>query len=258
MRAVNLIPADQRSGGSVGSGRSGGAAYAVLGVCAGLAVMALLYGLARHEVSSRQGEAASLTAKAQQAQAAAAQLAPFTNFVALKAQRTQAVETLVDSRFDWAHAMHEFGRVLPAGVSLLSLGGNVGSASGTSASTTPTSSSTVASSTPPGSVPTFALTGCAWSQTAVARMLERLRLIDGVTSVTLQNSTKTVGVGSSTASGSSGGGCAGNEPAFSVAVAFQPLPAANAVAAASTTRATPAAASPSSGVRENTSAGAPR
>ena len=29
MRAVNLIPGDQRGGGSVGAGRSGGAAYAV-------------------------------------------------------------------------------------------------------------------------------------------------------------------------------------------------------------------------------------
>ena len=32
-------------------------------------------------------------------------------------QRVQAVDQLVDSRFDWAHAFHELGRVLPPGTS---------------------------------------------------------------------------------------------------------------------------------------------
>ena len=59
------------------------------------------------------GEAATLTAKAQRAQARAAALAPYTSFAAMREQRVQAVETLVDSRFDWAHAFHELGRVLP-------------------------------------------------------------------------------------------------------------------------------------------------
>ena len=53
MRAVNLIPAEQRGGASVGAGRSQGAAYAVLGLVAGLAVMVVLYGIARHQVTSR-------------------------------------------------------------------------------------------------------------------------------------------------------------------------------------------------------------
>jgi len=43
VRAVNLIPAEQRSGGVVGAGRSGGVAYAVLGALCGLALMALMY-----------------------------------------------------------------------------------------------------------------------------------------------------------------------------------------------------------------------
>ena len=56
-----------------------------------------------------------------------AQLAPYTSFIALRQQRMQAVEQLVDSRFDWAHAFHEFGRVLPLEVSITSLHGTVGS-----------------------------------------------------------------------------------------------------------------------------------
>ena len=32
----------------------------------------------------------------------------------MREQRAQAVDALIDSRFDWAHVFHEFGRVLPS------------------------------------------------------------------------------------------------------------------------------------------------
>ena len=53
-------------------------------------------------------------------------------------------------------------------------------------------------------------------------MLERLRLIDGVNTVTLLSSTK----------GTGGGGCPANGPAFSVTVQFDGLPSAAAASAA--------------------------
>ncbi len=199
MRAFNLIPAEQRSGGaSLGAGRSQGAAYAVLGVLGVLAVFALLYGTAHHQVSSRQAQVASLTVQVQQAQAQAAQLAPYTSFAALREQRTKAVSDLVDSRFDWAHAVHELGRVLPHGTSIASLTGTIGAAATASAAPAPAApaapgaatAAAVASATPPGSVPQFTLSGCATSQSEVALTLNRLRLIDGVSEVTLQSSTK--------------------------------------------------------------------
>ena len=233
MRAVNLIPAEQRGGTAVGMGRSGGAAYAVLAMCAGLAVMALLYGLADHQVSSRRAQVGELTAKAQRAQAAATALAPYTSFIALRQQRTQAVTQLVDSRFDWAHAFHELGRVLPASASVTSLSGTVGttSASGAapasasaSASASTSASGSVTSSTPPGSVPTFTMAGCATSQAAVAETINRLRLIDGVSGVTLQSSTKSGAGGGASAGGVGGTGCPRNSPAFNVTITFQPLP----------------------------------
>ena len=211
MRAVNLIPAEQRSGTSVGAGRSEGAAYAVLALVAGLAVMALLYGLARNEVASQRTQAATAAVKAQQAAAAAERLAPYTSFVALREQRAEAVAAIVNSRFDWAHVFHEFGRVLPLQTSINSLTGTVGSIGGSGSSSSSSSSASssashasassagagsgasVSSATPPGSVPTFTLAGCATSQPAVALMLERLRLIDGVSEVTLQSSTASSG-----------------------------------------------------------------
>jgi len=48
VRAVNLVPVDQRGGSAPGAGRSEGGAYAVLVLLAGLAGLALLYGTARH------------------------------------------------------------------------------------------------------------------------------------------------------------------------------------------------------------------
>jgi Tfp pilus assembly protein PilN len=241
MRAVNLIPTEQRSGSAVAVGRSEGAAYAVLIVLAGVAVLAFLYGRADRQISSRRAQAATLTAQAQLAQAEASRLTPFTNFVALRERRMQAVSTLVDSRFDWAHAFHEFGRVLPADVSVSSLTGTIssaasagpvaaasGPAAGSAASAsgaTPaaagsaSAASTVTSATPPGSVPAFTITGCATSQPTVALMLNRLRLIDGVSNVTLQSSTKAAGSGAA-----SGGGCGAGQPAYSVQITFDAIP----------------------------------
>jgi len=226
MRAVNLIPAEQRSGGSVGAGRSGGAAYAVMVVLGGFALLAFLYGRADHQISSGRAQAASLTAEAQRAQGETSRLAPYTSFIALREQRTSAVSELVDSRFDWAHVFHEFGRVLPPEVSVTSLTGTIGgAAAGGSASNAPAagkSSGTVASATPPGSVPLFTLVGCATSQPAVALMLDRLRLMDGASTVTLQSSTKS----SSSGSGGGTGACVGGQPAYTVQVAFDALPTA--------------------------------
>jgi hypothetical protein len=248
MRAVNLIPADQRGGASRGAGRSQGAAYAVLGVIGGLALLAVLYGVARHQVSSREAKAVALEAQAQNVQASAARLAPYSSFIALREQRIQAVSQLVNSRFDWAHSFHELGRVLPAHVSISTVTGTIvgGGAKGpgaaaaapaspaSSASAAPASSGSaspasgqggsVASSTPAGSVPTFALTGCAKNQSIVALTLDRLRLIDGVTAVTLQSSTK----GTASAGSSSTGGCPNSYPVFNVQITFDPIPTSSA------------------------------
>ncbi len=271
MRAVNLIPAAQRGGGGTPAGESQGAAYAVLGVLAGLAVLAFLYGSARHQLSSHRTEAATLVAQAQQAQARAAALAPYVSFAALREQRTQAVSQLVDSRFDWSHAFHEFGRVLPAGVSLSSLDGTIASATGVAGApagpsaagpsaagpsaarpgaTGPASAGAggaVSSATPPGSIPTFTISGCAVTQAAVALTLTRLRLIDGVSDVTLQSSTKGSG------GGGSSGNCGSAAPVFTVQVTFQPLPVAQAPTASASVASTGVSAS-----QPTTSGGAAR
>jgi peptidoglycan DL-endopeptidase CwlO len=192
----------------------------------------------------------------------------------------QAVDQLVDSRFDWAHAFHELGRVLPPGeVALTSLNGTIGSGTGStvagadttagaskaasaatgattaaagSSSATTASSTSVASATPPGSVPTFTLSGCATSQAMVALTLERLRLIDGVSEVTLQSSTKAAGAGGS----GSGGVCKG--PVFAMQMTFDPLPSTSATSPSGATPTTATSAlTPTTGT-PTTSTGAAR
>lgn len=236
MRAVNLIPQDQRGTVSA-AGRSGGGAYAVLAVVGGLALLAFLYGMAKNEVSSNKSKAADLTARAAKAEAAATQLAPYTSFIAVRESRIQAVSLLMGTRFDWAHSLHELGRVLPKDASISAIDGVVGSstasAKSSSSAASAASSATVASATPPGTVPTLTLNGCATSQGEVALVLQRLRLMDGVSEVKLASSTKSSSAGAATTSAP--GSCAPNDPAFVVNVSFDALPTPAASSAPSTT-----------------------
>jgi len=230
MKAVNLIPSEERRGGSPGIGRSGGAAYIVLGALGVLAVLVLVYGMARHQISDRKGKLASIAAQTQRAQEAASTLTPYTSFVALREQRMQAVEAVVDSRFDWAHAFHELGRVLPKATSISSIDGTVGGSAATpltasapaATSGTTATSAPATSATPPGSIPTMTLGGCASTQAEVALTLQRLRLMDGVSAVSLQSSTESSSTGAGGASSS--GNCGAQSPTFTVQITFEPLP----------------------------------
>jgi Tfp pilus assembly protein PilN len=226
MKAVNLIPGEQRQGSGSFTGRSGGGALIVLGLIAGLAALVAMYGSAHHRISSQKGEAATLTSQASAIQARTGRLTPYVSFVSMADQRMQTVSQLVQARFDWSHALHELGRVLPAGTALGSLHGTVGHAgqsSGSSSATTAAAGASPASSTPPGSTPVFTLTGCATSQSTVAQTLQRLRLMDGAGEVQLQSSTKAGG-----SSGASAGSCPGGDPTFSVQIVFAGLPTATA------------------------------
>jgi Tfp pilus assembly protein PilN len=227
MRAVNLIPSEQRSGGTVG-GRSGGAVFLVLGLLGGLIVLAFLYGSSHHALQSRRAEAATLSARAAQVQAEAAQLAPYASFMSLREQRLHSITQLIGGRFDWSNVMGELSRVLPHKVSLSTMVGTIGgSEAGSAKATAAASSGTVSSATPPGATPSVTLSGCASSQSVVAQMLVRLRLISGVSSVALQSSTKPGGGGGgSSTSSASVGPCTTDDPVFSVVVNFEPLPAA--------------------------------
>lgn len=250
MRAVNLIPADQRPGAGQAGGSSGGVAYVIVGLVIVLAALVGLYASARHTVQTKEAEANRLSAEAHEAESAANALAPYTRFVTLRDERVSDVKELAGTRFDWAHAMHELGRVLPRSASLSSVTGTIG-ATTTEAEAAAVSPSTgeagasggaaVSSATPAGSVPTLAIAGCATSQANVALTMDRLRLMNGVSEVSLQSAT------SSESSGSSGSGSCGSGASFAMTVQFEALPSPDTSASPTTSVTSSASEGSSSG-----------
>jgi len=236
MRAVNLIPVDERKGAGGAAGRSGGAAYILLGAMAVLVFMLAAWGLASRQVSHRRSELASVTRSAQAAEAKASALSAYTQFSALRQARVSTVTSLAQGRFDWAHVMHEMARVIPSNVWLSSF---TGSATGASPNGTSSGSGT----------PSAQLAGCTTSQKAVSRLMAQLRLIDGVDSVDLTSSDKAGGSG-----GSSGCTAHDNYPTFAIGISFKPVSAAAPAAGAAATPA-PGATTPSAGASTPSPAG---
>jgi Tfp pilus assembly protein PilN len=232
MRAVNLIPTDARRGGAAPS-RSGGAVYVLLGALA-IAVVALAsYVLTQNSISDRQTQLAKVKRDADTAQATATALQPYRDFAQLSQTRVETVRSLAGSRFDWERAMRGLALVLPDDVWLTSFVGtvapgiNLGDSGGTASGDTGTLRSTQ-------QVPAVELVGCTVDQAEVARVMARLRLVEGVTQVSLASSQK-----SDVSSAAGGGGAAGATsggtdcrngspkfPQFSIVVFFKALPGA--------------------------------
>jgi Tfp pilus assembly protein PilN len=227
MKAINLIPADARRGGGSQMGRSGGAVYVVLAVLAAALVLVVVYVLTTNTISDRKAKASTLQAQADQAQAEAARLAPYTTFAQLAQARAETIRQLASNRFDWHRSLTDLSKVVPANTSLQSLTATVSPGAG--------GGGIALRSAIPS--PAFEMTGCTASQDDVARLISRLRVMHGVTRVSLQDSQKAdggqpgTGLSTTTASSSSGQGCGANAPQFHIVVFFQPIPGASAAAA---------------------------
>jgi Tfp pilus assembly protein PilN len=232
MRAVNLLPSDLRGTAPAPvvaperdpEPRSSGP-YLVLAALA-LALLAVVgYVLVANDIRAKERELADVTNRAQSTLAAAAPLKPYADFEALATQRIDTVRTLAGVRFDWEQALRDLSRALPEGVTLKSLTGsispNVGGVSGSTLRASRT-------------VPAIELAGCTSSQTSVARVMARLRGVDGVTRVSLASADKD-GSGTPTAdnanasqakptgTASLGNGCGadGKRPDFTLVMFFE-------------------------------------
>jgi Tfp pilus assembly protein PilN len=223
MKAVNLIPVEARRGGD----RAGGAVYVLLGAMTALVLVAAVWVLLNNQVSDRTAQVEQLRVETAAAQQEAAALAPFRTFAAMREKRVATVRSLAESRFDWGPVMRKLALVLPRDVSLSSMlgtvapGVNVGSESGSESSSL---RSLLA-------VPAVELSGCAGSQAQVARTMTRLRLIDGVTRVSLGSTEKNESSAApATASDAGTGAAAGSGdcrrtskmPKFAIVVFFEP------------------------------------
>ena len=240
MRAVNLIPSDQQRGAGGAAGKSGGGAYILLGALALIVVLAASYVVAGKSVTDKKANLADITQQATAAEAKSASLTSYTKFASIRAKRVDTVSQLAASRFDWAHALREVSRVLPENAWLTTLTAT------TSPSVSVGGGGTLRAAL---SVPAIQLQGCTTSQASVAKLIARLRLVDGVQRVSLEDSTKgqesTGSVASDTGT-SVAGDCRGGHakfPVFNVDVFFESngaaVPAAPGATTASATSSVP-------------------
>ena len=216
MRAVNLLPTELRGAAPANAPTprpvrdrvEGVGAYVVLGALALCVAMLAVYVMATNNVKQKQGDLAAVTAEASVAAKAAAELKPYADFEAMANARVETVRGLAAARFDWEQALRDLSRAMPGDVKLQSLAGDMGLPGTTASAGDPLRGSIKA--------PAISLAGCATSQPSVARLLSRLRSVDGVTRVSLSKSTK--GDAATPAASACDGG---NPPTFSAVVFFE-------------------------------------
>jgi Tfp pilus assembly protein PilN len=204
MRAVNLMPRDGHGRPGSSPFHSGSAVYALLAGLVALVALAAVWATANKQIGDRETKLQRVSAEVSAAEQRAGDAAPYVAFAKLANDRVRTVSTLSATRFDWAHAMREVSRVLPADVWLTAMSG----ASGASAET-PTPTTSAAPS------PTITLNGCTRSQGKVASLMARLRTIDGVRKIALKSSEKPDSKGDAA--------CPANresDPRFMIAISF--------------------------------------
>jgi Tfp pilus assembly protein PilN len=246
MRAVNLIPADAR-GGSSSRGPSTGMqvpVYVLLGFLAAAVALVTIYVLTNNSITSRTAQLGNLKTEVTQEQAAVARLGEFTKFAQLAQTRISTVNSIAAARFDWHAALADLSKVMPANTTLQSIGGTVvpGATSGGSGSG---GGGSIRSAI---TAPAFELSGCTGSQDDVAKLMSQLRLINGVTRVSISDS-QISSTASTPTTGGTAQGCGANAPNFDLVVFFSPVANAGpsgvtSVGAATTTAATTTGGTP--------------
>jgi Tfp pilus assembly protein PilN len=234
VKAVNLVPRDGRGhgAGGVSLGKLGPVHF-VLGALVIVLAYVTVYVLTNNTISERQSQLASLHQQLGGEQGVVARFTAYTQFEKLAQQRAQTVQRIAAGRFDWHGALTDLSKVMPANASLQSLLASVAPGQSASGAGGSTASSAVGSSVRGDiNAPAFELKGCAGSQDDVARLMSRLRLINEVQRVTLEDSTKLAGTSGASGAASpssaaaSSTGCAANAAAFDMVVFFEPIPGA--------------------------------
>lgn len=218
MKAVNLIPADQRRAGGSRLQDVGGPTLGLIGVLILALVVVVAYVTLSNGVAHRRAELARVQAQVTVAQQRAAALKPYGDVAAIRDRSIATVRQLAGARFDWTGLLGELSRRVPADVTLVSLTGDV-------------SSATPAGAPAPGggaqsSGPSLKLGGCTSDHSEVGRLMERLGSIPGVGDVQLGTSSK-----GDAATGSSGGAGCPRADRFDLTLTLTPAPVAPATGA---------------------------
>jgi Tfp pilus assembly protein PilN len=197
-----------------------------LGVLTLAVAMVTVYVLASNDISQRQAKLTTLQAETAQVLARSNGLNHYAQFSQMTQSRIASVRQLATGRFDWHATLAQISQVVPPNTSLATLNGTAASSAPAATGTaSPTSAGT-------GAGTSIELTGCTKTQPDVAKLMSRLRLIDGVDSVDLNSSTKQASgssasgspSGGSAAAGSAAGGssegCGSGTPSFDLKIGF--------------------------------------
>ena len=185
MKAVNLLPNDQRGASKISSPAAaqstapagdGFGAYLLLGALAIAVIAVAAMVLTNNTISERKADLATTQAQVAKVSAEATALKPYADFKQLADARVQTVQSLATTRFDWEQTLRDLSRALPRDARLSSLKGTV---RGTGAAAAASTAS-----------PNIEIAGCTNSQTSVAKLMARLRAVRGVTRVALKSSAK--------------------------------------------------------------------
>jgi Tfp pilus assembly protein PilN len=228
MKAVNLLPSDIRGAAKpaaeavVNVAKGGAGPFVVLAVLAACVVGLAGYVLAGNTVKDRKAELAQVSVRQQALNAKVAELKPYADFDDMARSRVKTVRDLAGSRFDWEQVLSDVSRAIPADITLNKLTGDVSTDAGSGGSALRSAIT----------APAITLTGCAPGQLEVARLMSRMRDVDGVTRVSLSKSD------SQSVQAQSGGGTnerelrnarpcgTGLRPNFEIVLFFENVPAA--------------------------------
>ena len=196
MKAVNLIPGDERRSAGGGSGL---VSYALIGVLALVVVVGAAFTLVNRDLKDNRKKLAEVQGQIQAAQNEADALKAYTAFTTVRQQRAETIRSLATSRFDWAHALHEVSRTMPSNAWLTSMRATV----------TPSTPVDGGVSDPLRNgvqAPAIEIVGCTTSQDEVAGVISSLRRADGVQRISLSSSER-LDAGDAGAAGAGGGDC---------------------------------------------------
>jgi Tfp pilus assembly protein PilN len=229
MRAVNLLPSDLRGAApkAAPSARQekaeGFGAYLVLGALALCVAAFAAFVLTNNTIKQREADLQGAKDRGAAATARATALRPYADFQALASSRVETVRGLAAARFDWEQALRDLSKALPSDVVLATLNGDMGLPGAQASSGDALRGSIQA--------PAITMSGCAPGQMGVARMMARLRAVDGVTRVTLSKSEKAASQNGTASSTSTP--CGADGPNFSVVIFFERSAAMEALAQSS-------------------------
>jgi Tfp pilus assembly protein PilN len=213
VKAVNLIPRDARRGGA--SSLAVGPAHLVIGLLVIAVAFVTLYVLTNNTIAQRKSQLAAVHQQISRVQTEVTRLKSYEQFEKLAQERAATVRQLAATRFDWYGALSDLSKVVPGDTSLQSLVATVSPSSG--------SAGGAGGGNVRGDInaPAFELKGCTGTQDEVAQLMSRLRLINGVTRVTLEDSTAAAQASNSN---SGPGVCPASGPSFDMVVFFEPMP----------------------------------